>query len=775
MGQRRRIRTGYRVVGIGALVTAGAIALLGGGPAGPGGPAPAAGPTSPTGAGAMADAGVPDLLDRRLVDVALLRPAAPGGDPRLLTVARETISGDRIRLTVLERGLDRWLARTEIDQPVPLPGETDTPWLVALDDRRFVQIAVVPRLAETWLRTVAWSGEELRLGEPVRVRRSIDDAGTADVDGDGTDELVLVEAATSRRGSACQGSTLLIADPVTLGVQRELRVPNLRLGPGVVGQLDDVPGDDLASIAQRTCPAGPSSAHRMALVAVRLADGGVLRDWQLHAADPVTAWAGRPSVVDIQRDGRAELLVGSPDGLLVVSPQRDWEVRELVSLPGVLLGVRATAEREPQRPPGASVAVVTMDDHAVRAGEIRRTREGWAVVATGRLTAADVGQASWAAAELDRRNASLRLRGGTAWLTGDDRCPTLVVPLAVVPCAPDDEPAGVQVGTPWLGTRPVAEVAGGSRLLVARSDVWPGGATRLVGPAPLAVAPAGHSWRHGPSSSFVLAEADPARLTDPAVEPPLLGAAAEGDPPHLPMQATDGSRLVVAVAPEPERLRYGRVSLISLLARAARGDPEVRFELAEGPEGGRAEIGLELPRQPELAPSDRVWAVAAAAIGPLGEVSPLAWTIVGLDSAPPLVAVEAPFLSAPWPLTARLAGITEPGAVVEAGGREQVAGRDGRFRIDAQLPPWPQRVEVRARDRAGNESVVRVDVVGGIDYRRLPWIPILLVGLLGAAVLGTRRPVREAPAPTPAGDEGARPVLEELTAGPIDPPRRGRG
>jgi hypothetical protein len=416
-----------------------------------------------------------------------------------------------------------------------------------------------------------------------------------------------------------------------------------------------------------------------------------------------------------------------------------------------------------------------MDDHAVRAGEIRRTSEGWNAVATGRLTADDVGQASWASAELDRRNASLRLRGGTSWLAGDDRCPTLVVPLAVLACATEGEPAELQASTPWLGTRPVAQVAGGSRLLVARSDVWPGGATRLIGPAPLAAEPADRSWRHGPSSSFVLAEVESARLTDPRAEPPLLGSAAEGDPPRLPTRAVAGSRLVVAVAPEPERLRYGRVSLIGLLARAARGDPEVRFELATGVQGARVELGLELPRQPELAPDDRVWAVAAAAIGPLGEVSPLAWTIVGLDSTPPLVAVEAPFVNAPWPLTARLTGITEPGAVVEAGGRAQLAARNGSFLIEAQLPPWPQGFEVRARDRAGNESVVRVDVVGGIDYRRLPWIPILLGGLVGAAVLGSRRSVREAPAPMPADDEGASPVLEELSAGPIRSDRRDRG
>jgi hypothetical protein len=46
---------------------------------------------------------------------------------------------------------------------------------------------------------------------------------------------------------------------------------------------------------------------------------------------------------------------------------------------------------------------------------------------------------------------------------------------------------------------------------------------------------------------------------------------------------------------------------------------------------------------------------------------------------------------------------------------------------------------------------------------------------VGAAVLGSRRSVREAPAPMPADDEGAMPVLQELSAGPIRSDRRDRG
>jgi hypothetical protein len=750
--------------GVGAMALLGAVAALGSAtelalrPADPG--RAVAEVTATT-------ASEPDLLERELVDVALLRPASPGGDPRLLTLAHEVAPTEQYRLTILDRGIGRWQPMAEAISPPPDPERTDAPWLVAIDHRRFVLVMVVPAFGETWLRTVDWTGEELRLGEPAVVRRAIDDAGTADVDGDGADELVLVEAATRRRGPLCQGSNLVVVDPATLAVRTEVAVPNLRLGPAVIGRLDDVAGDDLATVAQRNCPAGPSAAFRLAVAAVRLTDGRVLHERTLPAADSLTAWAGRPSLVDIQRDGRPELLVGAADGLLVLSPHREWEVRELVALPGVLVGVRTTAQREPMRPPGASVAVVTMDEDGVQAGEIRRTREGWAVVVTGRLSAADVGQARWTAAELDRRNASLRLRGGTAWLTGRPDCPALVVPLAVLPCA-DGTGGGPPIeGPAWLATRPLADVAHGDRILVARSDRWAGLPGRLTAPAPLAAEPAGQSLRHGPSSPFRLAEVAATALSSSRVRAPILAAEAEGDPPRLRATAMPDVRVLVAVLPDARGVRS--VNLIGLLARSGRDEPEIRLQTIAGSRDEAVEVTLSLPPQADRPVDERSWTVAAAAIGPLGDVSTLTRAVVPLDATPPPLALEAPFLSPPWPLAARLTGRTEPGATtVEVGGVARPVEPDGTFSLDARLAPWPQPVEVRARDRAGNETVVRVEVVGGLDYRRLPWIPILLVSLLGAAVVGTRRPVRVAELPPPSGfDDDARPVLEELTAGPI--------
>jgi hypothetical protein len=709
-----------------------------------------------------ADAAVPidaasmDLLRREIVDVALLPPRTTEGTPRLLTVQHILSASEVIRLTVLERTHDSWAARAEVDDPPRILGALATPWLVALDARRFALIAVAPDLAETWIRTVTWTGESIRLGPRVHVPRPIDDAGVADVDGDGRGELVLVEAATGRRGPTCEGSTIVVVDPERLDVLAERRVPNVRLAAGAFASLDEVPGDELVATARR-CPAGPSSSFRLALTAVRLADGTPLLERELVAGDALTAWSGRPTIADLERDGWPEVVVGSAAGIEVLSPERGWSSEPLSELPGVLLGLRSV---DAGGPPGATIAA--MDGDAVRVAEVRPLRGGWSAELVRTAAMKGAAGSDWEAALVDRRNASLRQRGGAAWLDarGGASCQALVIPLAIAGC--DGE---VEAGPAWLATRPIARVPGpgGGGLLVARSDSWGGIPSRLTAPAPLAAEPPGAVLRHGPSGTFTLAEVAGRELSSRSPEAPVVEPLV-GDPPEVSLRASAGTRVLVASS-SPTDVPLPRASLAGVLAGARRND---RLELhrLDGPAGSRVELRLPLGGS-----GDR-WDVTAAAIGPLGDVSPVVRAAVAVDDAAPALTVDTPLLSAPWPFSTTLRGSTEAGATLRGSGEAVDVAADGSFELEAQLAPWPQPVELRARDRAGNETVVRVDVVGGFDYRRLPWAAVLLGVLVAAALLGSRRSVRRQPEPDLA--EPAN-TIEELHAGPIPPlDRRGR-
>jgi hypothetical protein len=66
---------------------------------------------------------------------------------------------------------------------------------------------------------------------------------------------------------------------------------------------------------------------------------------------------------------------------------------------------------------------------------------------------------------------------------------------------------------------------------------------------------------------------------------------------------------------------------------------------------------------------------------------------------------------------------------------------------------------VVATDPVGNTTRTVVSGIGVVDYRTLPWIPIVIVLLGGAAVVLYLRVPRSSAAPAPVGDDA---VLEEL-------------
>lgn len=99
---------------------------------------------------------------------------------------------------------------------------------------------------------------------------------------------------------------------------------------------------------------------------------------------------------------------------------------------------------------------------------------------------------------------------------------------------------------------------------------------------------------------------------------------------------------------------------------------------------------------------------------------------------------EAPALSAtaetePFSLVSTVTGSVSQGMTVSIDGVPVEVNRIGNFRAEVDAPIWPQGVVVVASDPFGAERTERIEIVGFLDYRGLPWIPI--VGVL-TVVLG---------------------------------------
>jgi hypothetical protein len=122
--------------------------------------------------------------------------------------------------------------------------------------------------------------------------------------------------------------------------------------------------------------------------------------------------------------------------------------------------------------------------------------------------------------------------------------------------------------------------------------------------------------------------------------------------------------------------------------------------------------------------------------------------------------LEATSASSSFQLAAGISG--SAGAHVElfVDGQPVAVDSDGDFAATVDAPPWPRDVVVTARDPLGNETSISLEVIGFVDYRGLPWIPImgLATVLVGAYVFLRVPRGGRGPVPAVAG-EG---TLEEI-------------
>jgi hypothetical protein len=167
-------------------------------------------------------------------------------------------------------------------------------------------------------------------------------------------------------------------------------------------------------------------------------------------------------------------------------------------------------------------------------------------------------------------------------------------------------------------------------------------------------------------------------------------------------------------------------------------------------------IAPSTTRQDEDSPI-RAWIVVAT---PSGRATLVEWSGTFVAGGPELdVAGATVGLS----FSATVRGVVGPHASVTVDGRPADVDRAGDFATTVEAWPWPRRVEVVARDPIGNEVVERIEVIGLIDYRGLPWPLIGGLASVGAGVALFVHTPRLRSRSVPSSGDGR---LEELD--PID-------
>ena len=124
---------------------------------------------------------------------------------------------------------------------------------------------------------------------------------------------------------------------------------------------------------------------------------------------------------------------------------------------------------------------------------------------------------------------------------------------------------------------------------------------------------------------------------------------------------------------------------------------------------------------------------------------------------PPQLRASAPFASLAFSVP--ISGQTATGAQVVVDGSPVAVAPDGSFLAEVGAGLLPRSVRVAATDRVGNTNEIVVEVVALLDYRQLPWVPVVVVlTLMAGAVLYLRAP-RPAAVGAQHPDEG---VLEDI-------------
>jgi hypothetical protein len=189
-----------------------------------------------------------------------------------------------------------------------------------------------------------------------------------------------------------------------------------------------------------------------------------------------------------------------------------------------------------------------------------------------------------------------------------------------------------------------------------------------------------------------------------------------------------------------------------LTVRGQPGDFVVAYDqrrsVAEEVTGDSVTLTIDPPGRDDR---NREFELSVFVIGPTGLTSGASWQAEALRVAPEVTAsAEVDVLA----LQATISGRVTSGVTLTVDGASVVPSPSGAFRVEVDAPIWPRDVVVVARDPIGNEAVEHLEIVGFVDYRGLPWIPIVGVAtILAGILLFVRTPsLRPESRPLPDGD-----------------------
>ncbi len=166
------------------------------------------------------------------------------------------------------------------------------------------------------------------------------------------------------------------------------------------------------------------------------------------------------------------------------------------------------------------------------------------------------------------------------------------------------------------------------------------------------------------------------------------------------------------------------------------GEPGTLVVTSVGPQTQADEIGngpLSITLDPgSTRVADRDHDVSMIVVSPGGFARTFGWDLTVLSEPPGVTAATSFDL---FDGRASVVGSVGVGTTVTVDGHSVYVTEAGNFGTVVEASIWPHDVAVVARDPLGNEQVRQLEVVGFVDVRALPWIPIIAALTIGAGVL----------------------------------------
>jgi hypothetical protein len=539
-----------------------------------------------------------------------------------------------------------------------------------------------------------------------------------DMDGDGTDELVIQEPESLLQRSAI---SVLRWNGTAFDLQR---YSPLNAGDptqmSVLGESDGLPGQEVAFVG--------SFAATSALPAYGLTRIS-LRGGKIHVERTELTFSGRPLGVGTAAGASTpEIVLGDVNAPLVAySWPADGSLRQLAQStrkgqPVALLGTGKNARVVVDRGPHAGVDLLAAD---LDEGSATRSPASPAALAFAK-SALPPYVGPWP---------DPMAGGATGFVAGG----TLVRAPPGLP--PDTRPMALLPGTVPIGTLGEA----GEHVAILRLLAAPPaqGVDRQDGSL---LAEQAYSISLAPTEMVLTAEADGGVL-----RPVTAGAVVDPRDPGGNAVFVSAAGMRATVATPPGSLAEVHVGSESTLDLLTEPDPAATTT---------GVFPFQIPfRYRFTKPGDETFDAALYVVTPGGHGYATTWRVKALRQ-PPQLRASGPLLSLLF--QAEISGTTDPAATVVAEGRRATTDAQGRFRVSVPAGFVPRDVRVEASDPFGHKAVASVSVVAPLDYRQLPWIPIIAVLTLVAMAFLFLRAPRLAPRPAPRSGEG---TFEEIEPG----------